>query len=348
MQDHPENNLIRPDDDRRKTGQEDSQLPLTQSDEPRPLSADHESNEVSDSLLDNQQEVIIDRKTQALLDSLDDEVEGQAKAVSAGASTLPDTLGKIIPQTSANDNLSVIDGDRDSSEELTLPKPDANPRESLDGVPDLLQEGDITSAPLDEVEPIEEAPPVYRYRIAASLSPDLDKMISAALKAVDMGLPDTGLFQWQAPFRTDQPHAIAGVLDQWATQFLPIKTSLARVYSEVVGAQTYIVGWRLDNSEALHAAQNALTTQLAPIIEPEPDVPVTFRAVIPIKATIPPDRLPPLVGFLQRNFEEQAWAIEAIELLRAPVPDEEEIEERESEETPIDEWEVIASFKPGV
>lgn len=348
MQDHPEDNLIRPDDDRRKTGQEDNQLPLIQSDEPRPLSADHESNEVSDSLSDSDQEVVIDSKTQALLDSLDDELEGEAKAVSAGTAALLDTLEKTMPQTVANANPPKANNARDSSEEFTLPKPEGNPRENLDGVPDLLQEGGVIATPLDEVEPIEEAPPVYRYRIAASLSPELDTMITAALKAVDMGLPDSGLFQWQAPFRTDQPHAIAGVLDQWVTQFLPIKTSLERVHSEVIGTQTYIVGWRLDNPEALHAAQNALTAQLAPIIEPEPDALATFRPVIPVKVTIPPDRLPPLVGFLQRNFEEQAWAIEAIELLRAPVPDEEEIEERESEETPIDEWEVIASFKPGV
>lgn len=346
-----EDNMPRPDNDRRKTGQEDNQLSLIQSDEPRPISTNHASDEISDSLLDSQQEVVIDRKTQALLDSLDDEPEGEAKAVSAGTAELLDTLEKIMPQTSTNDNLPTVEDARDSSEELTLPKPDANPRESLDGVPDVLQEGGVTSPPAaDSATPevVEETPPVYRYRIAATLPSEIDAMINAALKAVDMGLPDSGLFQWQAPFRTDQPHTIAGILDQWATQFLPIKTGLERVYSEVVAAQTYIVGWRLENNEALHAAQNALTTQLAPSIQPEPDAPATFRAVIPIKATIPPDRLPPLVGFLQRNFEEQAWTVEAIELLRAPVLDEEEIEERESEETPIDEWEVIATFRSGV
>ncbi|MBI5929315.1 MAG: hypothetical protein HY862_08410 [Chloroflexi bacterium] len=351
MSDHPENDLTRRDDDRRRTGQE-NQLPLIQSDEPHPVTVEHQSDEVSDSLLDSQQEVVIDRKTQELLDSLDDELEGEAKAVSAGTAVLLDTLDKIKPQTITSDNLPSVSDARDSSEEINRPKADANPRESLDGVPDLLQEGEAThppiTAPSQPVEEAVEAPPIYRYRVAAVLSSDLEAMINAALKAVDLGLPDSGLFQWQAPFRTDQPHALASALDQWVTRFLPIKTGLERVHSEVVGTQTYIVGWRLENNDALHTAQTALTTQLAPIIEPEPDAPATFRAVIPVKSTIPPDRLPPLVGFLQRNFEEQSWTIEAVELLRAPVPNEEEIEERESEETPIDEWEVIATFKPGV
>lgn len=343
MNEHPEENFARPDNSRRKTGQE-NQLPLIQSDETHPMADEHESDEVTDSVLDTEQEVVIDRKTLALLDSLDDDLEGEAKAVSTGAAALLDTLDKIKPQTITGDNMPSVSDAQDSSEQ---PKPDMNPRESLDGVPDSLQEGSV-SALNESLDIMEEAPPVFHYRIAAVLSHDLETMIIAALKAVDLGLPDSGLFQWQAAFRTDHPHTIANALDQWVREFLPIETTLERVHSEVVGSQTYLVGWRLENGEALHKAQTTLTTQLAPIIEPEPDALAAFRAIIPVKASIPPDRLPPLVGFLQRNFVEMNWRIEAMELLRAAVPDDEELEERKSEETPVDDWEVIATFRPGV
>lgn len=346
MSDHPENREARRDDERRKTSQE-GQLPIIRENEPRPVSVEHDSDEISDSLHDNQQEIVIDRQTQELLDSLDDEVEGDAKAVSTSTAVLLDELDKIKPQTVKDDDPFTPTHDRDSSDEINIHRADANPRESLDGVPDTLQDGSPTAPPTPAEEPVE-APPIYRYRVAAALSPAVEEMVSAALKSVDMGLPDSGLFEWQAPFRTEQPHAIASALDGWATQHLPISTRLERVHSEVIETQHYLAGWRLSNVVAIHAAQNALTATLAPLIEPEPDAPATFRPVLSVKANIPAEHLPALVGFLQRSFEEQDWTIEGIELLRAAVPDEEELAERAEEETEIDEWEVISTFKAGV
>jgi hypothetical protein len=186
--------------------------------------------------------------------------------------------------------------------------------------------------------------PIYRYRVAAVLPPELEEVIRTALEAFELGPAERGLFQWQAPFRSEQPHAVAGALDEWARNNLPIATQAAQVHSEVIGAQTYVAGWKLTNAEAIHKAQNALTVELAPFIEPEPDAPASFRAVIPLKASLPPNRLPHIVGYLQKHFKPHDWLIEAVELLRAPIPAEGETAQPEV----VEQWEVAGAFKPGV
>jgi hypothetical protein len=317
-------------------------------DRPGIRAREHGSAESGDSVRDEDQEGAgLDLATQQLLDRLDDELEAEVAPRSDETEALLSTLDKLKPQTvvrpTGEHDMPSVTGGRDSDEHLATPSRDVLQREAKDGVPDQLQEEPTSPTP-DETPPVGteiEAPPVYRYQVAVVLPRNLQTAIQAARDAFELGAAEAGLFQWQAAFRTDQPHAVAHALDEWATRRLPIKTQAVQVYSEVAGAQTYIAGWRLDNAETIHQAQNALTEALAALIEPEPDAPATFRAIVPVKIGMSPETLPRLVGYLQKDFDPHEWTIEAVELLRSVVS------KGEAEPSEAAQWEATGVFKAG-
>ena len=184
----------------------------------------------------------------------------------------------------------------------------------------------------DEINP-DEIAEGYRYRIIALLPEGLKTLIREAGEAVDLTIEPA--FIWQADFTTENQHAIAAVLDEWVQTFFPIQTKFERVFSDVIGEQTYIAGWQLTNADLMVEAQNDLTTKLAPMIVPNTDTSATFRPVLPVMMGVPAEAFPQLVAHLHQNFEAIELSIGAVELQRLPLEPETDAE-----------WESMGNFHP--
>lgn len=299
----------------------------------------HDSGETLDSLIDSVQESpTLDPQTQARLEDQDDDSELEEKKP-VQASPMPPAVSVAETAESSNERES-----EDSEDDLSAAS-EWMESEAADSIADLEQEQAAAKQPTPspaEEDSVPEASDaesdvqqVYRYRIAAVLPPALQNAIHDTLNAAELGDSlDSGVFQWQAPYLTENPQEVAAVLDAWVQQHLPIKTATKRVHSEVVGAQSYIAGWELTNAKLIYQAHTALTTQLAALINPDTNASAIFRAIVPVLPEVPAERFPQVVGFLQRNFEAQAVTIAALEILRKPVDDE------------TSTWQVMGVFKP--
>lgn len=309
---------------------------------------------------------LLNQKTQALLDHLDDDIENDEKPQDPATAELLQTLDALKPQTvTPSPDSEAIDGVPDQQQDAVYVDADVQSRndvsdeeigmdedsgttpsklghmtqETEDGVPDTLQEQHSENAippTIIETEPEQN----YRYRIAVTLPTLLQAAIDEALEEVELiEEKQTGAFQWQAAFLCDEPQTVANTLDEWVQNNLPIPTKTERVHSEIAGTQTYIGGWALSNSDAIYKAQEKLTTQLVDIITPETDEDATFRAILPVHNEVPANRFPQLIGHLQRRLKAEAWKIEAIELLRLPL-------DKKGNPEPDAVWSVMGTFRP--
>jgi hypothetical protein len=256
--------------------------------------------------------------THRMLDELDDELEEDPGEQPAGTSQLLSQLDRFKPQT-------VQKEDEQESDE-TSAKAAASEEES------------------GEVE-TEDTSVTYQYRISARLTETVRNAVQEACQAVELEPESTGFLQMHPVFRTKDSNKIAGILDSWVQDHLPLKTAFSSVYSEVVGAQTYRAGWKLDNVESLQAAHDALQNALVDDASTEPAMKEYFRPVLFIQSSIPAPILPRLVAHLQTHFEALEWTIEGVELCRAPVV--EQADEAEDTESPSGrvKWQVMGEFR---
>lgn len=257
------------------------------------------SGEVSDGVPDQVQESTrLDRRAQQRLEHQHDEIDFE--------SSTPVTEAPL-PRDSRHDPSSRSLAE--SRERLPIPPQTDRPIGELsDGVEDTMQESDehtITSV-------------TYEYQLSVVLPPPVQQAIQAALGHINME-SHHGQFTLVASFQADTEEALIAGLREWVSKYLPIATGFDRVYSKVVGQNTYIAGWRLTNSQAIQRAQTALTLQLASSITPTPNPATIYTTVLPLLPSIPAELFPRVVGFLQQHFHTISWDMESIVLQRRPL-----------------------------
>lgn len=257
------------------------------------------SGEVSDGVPDQVQESIrLDRRAQQRLDHQHDEIDFESSTPTTESPLLGDSRRDPSPLSLA-----------ESQERLPIPAQTDRPiGELADGVEDSMQESDehtVTSVTIE-------------YQLSVALPPIVQQTIQGALHYFKMGAHH-GHFPLVASFQADSEEALIASLRKWVNQHLPIATGFDRVYSTVVGSNTYIAGWRLTNSQAIQRAQTALTLQLASLITPTPNPVTIYTTVLPLLPSIPAELFPRVVGFLQQHFHNISWNMESIVLQRRPL-----------------------------
>lgn len=304
-----------------------------------------EQGERMDSVPDMEQEHPEDLRTLRAIDSLDDDTSEFSMLNEAEPTGSQERQAKLEAKSDQLERLA------DRARQLQTPEADGSDdewqadhstqdtilRETSDGVPDMMQEQELHRAnifPTNE----ELAPTAYYYRLIAVLPPHIVEMGQSVLAAVEIDENMVG-FQLQAAFMTEDIHRVNTVLMAWAKEHLPLPSLLLDVHSEVWGSQQYITGWRVNHRILWHQAQNGLTTQLASLTVPAPGTTATFRPYIALMEHTPAEKFPLLVAELHRNFEQEEFQIEAVELLRKPRP---EFEKRVASEA--QDWQSFQQF----
>ncbi|MCB9435958.1 MAG: hypothetical protein H6673_03080 [Anaerolineales bacterium] len=258
------------------------------------------SGEVLDGVPDQVQESIrLDRRAQQRLDHQHDEIDYDESA------------------TSTTDKDSAFSDTRHDPTFLSL----GESKERLTPLPTLLTErpvGELSDGVEDTMQESDEHSNqgiIYEYQISAVLPTVVQQTIQMALDHIHFG-ESIDRYPLLASFRVDTEDVLVANLREWANKYLPINTGFERVYSTVVGQNTYIAGWQLTNSQAIQRAQTALTIQLASLITTIPSPEAIYSAILPLMPSIPVDLFPTVVTFLQRHFHATSWDIEAIVLHR--------------------------------
>lgn len=254
-------------------------------------------------------------ETRRLLDQLDDDLDENQASGDKSTAALLQNLDRMKPQT-----VQKADTDETSAEAA------ASEEESSDAK---------TAVP----------PVTYQYRITARLTETVKNAVQEVCEALELEPTGAGLLQMHPVFRTEDSNKIASILDTWVQEHLPLKTRFSSVYSEVVGAQIYRAGWKLDNIETLQAAHDVLQNVLVDEVRTEPAMKEYFRPVLFILSSIPAVSLPRLVAHLQTHFEPLEWTIEGVELSRAPVVEQEDEAEDTESQTDKVEWHIMGEFR---
>lgn len=187
-------------------------------------------------------------------------------------------------------------------------------------------------------EPQPQASVQYRYRIVFVLPKDIEALIRPTLIEAEIEVgTDIGLFELQSEFRVDSIEAIYSIVDVWAQNHLPLQVEATRVYSNVIGAQTYVAGWKLEPDEKIYTTYNALDEQLQPLIQPIPELKETFKPVLFIHTKTLAEKFPRLVACLQNQFKSQQINFTQVALQRQPIPAE--------NDAAIVEWETLRLFE---
>lgn len=262
------------------------------------------SGEVSDGVPDQVQESTrLDRRAQQRLEHQHDEIDFEPTSTPS-----PDTA---IQSDARRDPARYPR--HESRERIPVPTHTDRPMGELpDGVEDSMQESDEHRG----------TAVVYLYRIAVQLPTTIQQMVDTALAHIGLP-PQPSDFQLLASFQTESIEAVTTQLADWVSNYLPITTGFGRVYTAVVGQNTYIAGWHLTNTQTIQHAQTALSLQLDPLITPIVNTQSIHTTILPILLSVPAEHYPQLVGFLQHHFEETIWHIDSIGLLRRPVDSDE-------------------------
>lgn len=222
----------------------------------------------------------------------------------------------------------------DSPHAKKTPQPDV--QESVSEAGD--DSSRVEESPLAEDSPVahqseQEAvvAPVYRYRIALVLSPDIEIAMNQLRQAVQLPDAETGSFALVGDFRTENLADIQEILEEWVQDNLPMELALEGIEAKTVGSQRYVAAWSLTPPDSLTQAQESLADNLAPYLLPDDSASfLPFQSRLILSDHTPARIFPLLVREMQQQFEKLAWRVEALELLRVPEGD--------------SRWEVLEKF----
>lgn len=200
--------------------------------------------------------------------------------------------------------------------------------------------------PVPPVETAEnlEAPPApipqrYRYRIIMRPNDAIKDQVGAIVEDVRIDRQQSvDMMQWQANFQCKDEAALIENIQQWVDEHLPIQTQTEKVFSAVFGTQTYVAGWHLSQAEQIRTAQQALTQNLADLIDIEVTANTNFYPRYLATANVSAERFPAVVAHLQQHFEPSDWTMQAVELQRQSI-------DEGGRPLPNSKWEKAQDFK---
>lgn len=163
------------------------------------------------------------------------------------------------------------------------------------------------------------SPPVYHYRVVISLAEGIQKLIREAQAAVNLEANEALVFELVGAFGTGNIEAVKNIIRAWVKSYLPLALQMESVYSAVLGAQTYVAGWRLAPGEKITAAHDDLHEKLRELIKSDHPRRDVFKPAVYVHSAIPAAQFPKLVSYLQNHFKVHKLVFEAVQLLRQKV-----------------------------